>query len=52
MTTPSILDGRDGEPTEDQSLAVRGEVAELDDESAIVGTYPGLSWKVDAIARR
>jgi hypothetical protein len=50
MTTRSILYDKDGKPTEDQSLAVRGEVVELDDQGGIVATYPGLSWKVDPIS--
>jgi hypothetical protein len=50
MTTRSILYDKDGKPTEDQSLAVRGEVGELDDQGGIVATYPGLSWKVDPIS--
>jgi len=50
MTTRSILYDRDGKPTEDQSLAVRGVVVELDDRGGIVATYPGLSWKVDPIS--
>ena len=50
MTTQSILYDKDGKPTEDQSLAVRGEVVELDDQGVIVTTYPGLSWKVDPIS--
>jgi hypothetical protein len=50
VTTLSILYDEDGRPTEDQSLAVRGEVVELDDEGGIVGTYPNLSWKVDPIS--
>ena len=48
--TRSILYDKDGEPTEDQSLAVRGEVVEIDDQGEIVGPYPGLSWKVDPIS--
>ena len=50
MTTRSILHDKDGKPTEDHSLAVRGEVVELDDHGGIVRTYPGLSWKVDPIS--
>jgi hypothetical protein len=50
MTTRSILFDKDGKPTEDDSVAVRGEVVELDDRSGIVVTYPGLSWKVDPIS--
>jgi hypothetical protein len=50
MTTQSILYDKDGKPTEDQSLAVRGEVIGLDDQGGIVATYPDLSWKVDPIS--
>jgi hypothetical protein len=50
MTTRSILYDKDGKPTDDRSLAVRGEVVELDDQDGVVATYPGLSWKVDPIA--
>jgi hypothetical protein len=50
MTVRSILYDRDGEPTDDQSLAVRGEVVELDDQGYIVAAYPDLSWKVDPIS--
>jgi hypothetical protein len=48
--TESILYDEDGESTEDDSLAVRGEVVELDARGGIVGTYPALSWKVDPIS--
>jgi len=50
MTTQSILYDKDGEPTEDLSRAVRGEVVELDDQGAVVATYPELAWKVDPIS--
>ena len=50
MTTRSILYDEDGKPTDDQSLAVRGEVVDLDDHGRIVATYPTLSWKVDPIS--
>ena len=50
MTPQSILYDKLGKPTEDRSLAVRGEVVELDDLGGIVGTYPGLSWKVNPIS--
>jgi Mind bomb SH3 repeat domain len=49
MTTRSTHD-KDGKPTDDQSLAERGEVVEIDDQGVIVTTYPGLSWKVDPIS--
>jgi hypothetical protein len=50
VTTRTILYDQDGKPTEDESLAVRGEVVEVDDRGGIVGTYPGLSWEVDPIS--
>jgi hypothetical protein len=50
MTTRSILYDKDGKPTDDQSLAVRGEIVDLDDQGGIVATYPDLSWKVDPIS--
>jgi hypothetical protein len=46
----SILYDKDGNPTENESLAVRGEVVELDDRGFIVASYPGLSWEVDPIS--
>lgn len=48
--TRSILYDEDGNPTEDESAAVRGEVVELDAEGNIVATHPGLSWIVDPIS--
>ena len=50
MTTQSILYDKDGNPTEDESVAVRGEVVELDDKGNVVARYPDLSWKVDPIS--
>ena len=46
----SMLYDKDGKPTEDESAAVRGEVVELDAAGEVVGTYPGLSWRVDPIS--
>jgi hypothetical protein len=48
--TRSILYDKDGNPTEDESAAVRGEVVELNAEGNTVATHPGLSWKVDPIS--
>ena len=48
--TRSILYDKDGNPTENESVAVRGEVVELDDAGNVVATHPGLSWKVDPIS--
>jgi hypothetical protein len=50
MTTQSILYDEYGNPTEDESVAVRGEVVELDDQGVVVATYPVLSWRVDPIS--
>ena len=50
MTTQSILYDKEGNPTEDESVAVRGEVVELDDTGNIVARYPDLSWTVDPIS--
>jgi hypothetical protein len=50
MTTRSILYDEDGNPTEDESRAVRGEVVDLDDQGGIVTSYPDLSWEVDPIS--
>jgi hypothetical protein len=48
--TRSILYDEDGKQIEDESLAVRAEVVELDDAGNVVATHPGLSWKVDPIS--
>ena len=50
MTTGSILYDKDGNPTDDEAVAVRGEVVELDDRGGVVATYEGLSWQVDPIS--
>lgn len=50
MTTRSILYDEDGKPTEDESLAARGEVIELDGRGRVVATYPDLAWNVDPIS--
>jgi hypothetical protein len=50
MTTRSNLYDDEGKSTEDESHAVRGEVVELGEQGEIVGTYPGLAWKVDPIS--
>jgi hypothetical protein len=48
----TILYDADGKRTEDESLAVRGEVVELDEAGRIVSSRPheGLDWKVDPIS--
>ena len=45
----TILYDADGNRTEDESLAVRGEVVELDAEGRMVSRrlLEGLDWKVD-----
>jgi hypothetical protein len=48
--TRSILYDKDGNPTEDESVAVRDEVVELDAEGNIVATHPGLFGSVDPIS--
>ena len=48
----TILYDADGNPTEDESLAVRGEVVELDEAGRVVSRRPheGLDWEVDPIS--
>jgi hypothetical protein len=48
----TILYDGDGNPTEDESLAVRGEVLELDEAGRVVSRRPheGLDWEVDPIS--
>ena len=50
MLTRSILYDRDENPTEDESVAVRGEVVDVDSDGNIVATHPDLAWKVDPIS--
>jgi hypothetical protein len=47
--TETILYDADGNRTEDESLAVRGEVVEIDREGRILAKRPhkGLDWEVD-----
>jgi hypothetical protein len=48
----TILYDADGNRTEDESTAVRGEVVELDTAGRVIKTHPhpGLAWKVDPIS--
>ena len=48
----TILYNADGNETEDESLAVRGEVVELDESGRIVSrrAHDGLGWEVDPIS--
>jgi hypothetical protein len=56
MTEPTrietVLIDADGNPTDDASRAVRGEIVEFDAEGNIIGRRPdeGLDWKVDPIS--
>lgn len=45
----TFLYDADGNRTEDESLAVRGEVVELDPQSRVVARHPhdDLGWEVD-----
>jgi hypothetical protein len=47
--TETFLYDVDGNRTEDESLAVRGEVVELDDAGRVLSRRPhhGLDWQVD-----
>lgn len=45
----TVLYDADGNRTDDESVAVRGELVELDDAGRVVARRPheGLDWKVD-----
>jgi len=45
----TVLYDADGNRTDDESVAVRGELVELDAEGRVVARHPhdGLDWKVD-----
>jgi len=45
----TVLYDADGNRTDDESVAVRGEIVELDAEGRVVARRPhdGLDWKVD-----
>ena len=45
--TKTILYDVDGNRTDDESLAVRGEVVEVDDARRVVARHPQLDWEVD-----
>ena len=45
--TKTILYDADGNPTDDESVAVRGEVVEVDDAGRVVARHPQLDWEVD-----
>ena len=48
----TFLYDADGNRTEDESLAVRGETVELDAEGRVLSrrTHEGLDWQVDPIS--
>jgi hypothetical protein len=48
--TETILYDADGNRTDDESVAVRGEVVDVDDEGRVVGRHPQLDWEVDPIS--
>lgn len=50
--TETFLYDADGNRTEDESLAVRAEVVELDDRGRVVArhAHDGLGWEVDPIS--
>ncbi len=46
----TILYDADGNRTDDKSVAVRGEVVEVDDAGRVVARHPQLDWEVDPIS--
>ena len=46
----TILYDADGNRTDDESVAVRGEVVEVDDAGRVVARHPDLDWEVDPIS--
>ena len=48
----TLLYDADGNRTEDESVAVRGELVELDAEGRVLSRRPhdGLDWKVDPMS--
>ena len=48
--TEAILYDADGNRTDDKSVAVRGEVVEVDDAGRVVARHPQLDWEVDPIS--
>jgi uncharacterized protein RhaS with RHS repeats len=48
--TETILYDADGNRTDDESVAVRGEVVEVDDAGRVVARHPQLDWEVDPIS--
>ena len=50
LRTETILYDADGNRTDDESVAVRGEVVEVDDAGRVVARHPDLDWEVDPIS--
>jgi hypothetical protein len=48
--TETILYNADGNRTDDESVAVRGEVVEVDEAGRVVARLPDLDWQVDPIS--
>jgi hypothetical protein len=48
--TETILYDADGNRTHDESVAVRGEVVEVDEAGRVVARHPDLDWQVDPIS--
>jgi hypothetical protein len=48
----TFLYDADGNRTEDESIAVRGEIVELDADGRVIATHAhdGLSWRVDPVS--
>jgi hypothetical protein len=48
-TETILYDGDDGNRTEDESVAVRGEVVEVDEAGRVIARHPHpeLDWEVD-----
>ena len=46
----TILYDAAGNRTDDESVAVRGEVVEVDDAGRVVARHPQLDWEVDPIS--
>jgi hypothetical protein len=46
----TFLYDADGNRTEEESIAVRGEVVELDAEGRVIATHDDLGWEVDPIS--
>jgi hypothetical protein len=47
MSAETIMYDEDGNETDDRSRAVRGEVAERDEQGRIVRRHPELAWEAD-----